>query len=97
MYRTKRFVTVTAALLVSVFLLVGCGSSVMNESLSDAMDAPQTSFDGKYSAGLSASDNYVYMLIFPVFTDRSWQKCRAASQNFVRYITTSRIRSFWWR
>ncbi len=60
MYRTKRFITVTAALLVSVFLLVGCGSSVMNESLSDAMDAPQTSFDGKYSAGLSASDNYVY-------------------------------------
>lgn len=60
MYRTKRFITVTAALLVSVFLLVGCGSSVTNESLSDAMDAPQTSFDGKYSAGLSASDNYVY-------------------------------------
>lgn len=60
MYRTKRFITVTAALLVSVFLLVGCGSSVMNESLSDAMDAPQTSFDGKYSAGLFASDNYVY-------------------------------------
>ena len=60
MYRTKRFITVTAALLVSVFLLVGCGSSVMNESLSDAMDAPQTSFDGMYSAGLSASDNYVY-------------------------------------
>ena len=60
MYRTKRLITVTAALLVSVFLLVGCGSSVMNESLSDAMDAPQTSFDGKYSAGLSASDNYVY-------------------------------------
>lgn len=60
MYRTKRFITVTAALLVSVFLLVGCGSSVMNESLRDAMDAPQTSFDGKYSAGLSASDNYVY-------------------------------------
>ena len=60
MYRTKRFITVTAALLVSVFLLVGCGSSVMNESLSDAMDAPQTSFDGKYSAGLSASDDYVY-------------------------------------
>ena len=60
MYRTKSFITVTAALLVSVFLLVGCGSSVMNESLSDAMDAPQTSFDGKYSAGLSASDDYVY-------------------------------------
>lgn len=60
MYYAKRVITVTAALLVSVFLLVGCGSSVMNESLSDAMDAPQASFDGKYSAGLSASDNYVY-------------------------------------
>lgn len=60
MYRVKRVSVVTAAILVCAFLLTGCGSSVMNEARDDAMMAPQESMDGKYSAGLSASDNYVY-------------------------------------
>ena len=60
MYRVKRVSVVTAAILVCAFLLTGCGSSVMNEARDDAMMAPQESVDGKYSAGFSASDNYVY-------------------------------------
>lgn len=60
MYRVKRVSVVTAAILVCAFLLTGCGSSVMNEARDDAMMAPQESMDGKHSAGLSASDNYVY-------------------------------------
>ena len=60
MYRVKRVSVVTAAILVCAFLLTGCGSSVMNEARDDAMMAPQESMDGKYSAGSSASDNYVY-------------------------------------
>ena len=60
MNTTRRLILTITACLLSALLLVGCGSAAKMEANRDATDAPQASYDGKYSSGIYDTGDTMY-------------------------------------
>lgn len=61
MKRRQRSVLGITACVLSVLMLVGCGANAKMEANYDRMDAPQASYDGKYSSGIYDTGDSLYV------------------------------------